>query len=144
MWPLTFEKTECTNLLFNMTGALIAPSDPADYKWVKNESYLLFNECENLTLHGWGTGSIDGRGQKWWDLNHKHHIERPRLVRIDHSKDVTIRGIHLLDSPQFHLVPKDSENVLVEGVTITAPKDSPNTDGIDPRGALSRLSSETV
>ena len=120
-----------------MTGVLLAPSDPADYKWVKNESFLLFRECYNFTLHGWGAGSIDGRGQRWWDLARKHSIERPKLVILDDSRDVSVRDIHLKDSPMFHLVPDDSENVLIEGVTISAPGDSPNTDGIDPGGSKS-------
>lgn len=132
MWPLIFEKTECTNLFFNMTGQLLAPSHPSDYKWVKNVSYLLFNGCENFTLHGWGTGSINGQGEEWWDLYHKYHIDRPRLVVIDDSRNVTVNYISLRSSPSFHLVPDNSENVLIEGVTISAPKDSPNTDGIDP------------
>ena len=135
VWPLVFQKKECTNLFFNVTGTLLAPSDPADYKWVKNESYLLFKECQNLTVHGWGTGSIDGQGQEWWDLAHKKPVERPKLVIVDNSKSVTVKDLQLKNSPMFHLVPDNSEDILVEGLTITAPKDSPNTDGIDPGGS---------
>lgn len=134
VWPLVFEKTECTNLFFNVTGTLLAPSHPSYYKWVKNVSYLLFNDCENFTLHGWGTGTIDGQGQEWWDLYHKY-TERPKLVIISGSKDVTVKYITLKNSPMFHLVPEGSENVLIEGLTISAPSDSPNTDGIDPGGS---------
>lgn len=124
------EKTECSNLVFNVTGELLAPSDPADYKWVKNESYLLFRECEDLTLHGWSTGSIDGQGQLWW--THYEKLERPKLVILVSCRNVTVKSIHLKNSPMFHLVPDSSERVLVEDVVISAPEDSPNTDGIDP------------
>jgi len=36
------------------------------------------------------------------------------------------------NSPSFHLVPSDCEDVTVEGVNIFAPADSPNTDATDP------------
>lgn len=132
VWPLVLDDTECTDLLFNLTGTLLAPSDPADYKWVKNVSYLLFKNCKNFTLHGSGTGVIDGRGQNWWELFKKHNVERPYLSILDDGEYLAVRDITLMDSPMFHLVPRGSKHILVEGVTIHAPSDSPNTDGIDP------------
>jgi polygalacturonase len=45
---------------------------------------------------------------------------------------VLISGLHLIDSPSWHIHPVRCENVNIDGVTITAPVDSPNTDGIDP------------
>ena len=130
VWPLVFEETKCTNLIFNVTGELLAPSDPAGFKWVANESYLLFKDCQNFSLNGWGMGSINGQGKEWWDLYKDQ--ERPRLVILDNCSHVSVQNIHLMDSPMFHLVPTRSENVLIEGVTISAPENSPNTDGIDP------------
>jgi polygalacturonase len=136
VWPLVFERSECTDVFFNMTGALLAPSSPLAYQWVKNVSYLLFRECQNLTLHGWGAGVVDGQGQVWWDLFKLYAIpDRPKLVMIEDSDGVTIRDIRLENSPMYHIVPEESANVLIEGVEISAPGDSPNTDGIDPTGS---------
>jgi polygalacturonase len=39
-----------------------------------------------------------------------------------------------MNSPSFHLVPQHCRDVTIDGVTITAPADSPNTDAIDPSG----------
>src|SRR5207253_753065 len=36
------------------------------------------------------------------------------------------------NSPTFHLVPTDCEDVVITNVTIKAPPHSPNTDAIDP------------
>ena len=130
LWPLVLQERQCSDLLLNVTGSLLAPSDPIDYRWVKNESFLLFRGCQNLTVHGWGAGSVDGRGQEWWE--HYEKLERPKLIIFDDSKDVVLRDIELVDSPMFHVVPDNCENVLIENVIITAPVDSPNTDGIDP------------
>jgi galacturan 1,4-alpha-galacturonidase len=49
---------------------------------------------------------------------------------LDFVKNVQIRGITLLNSKFFHMNIFASENVLVDKVTIKAPGDSPNTDGI--------------
>lgn len=127
---MIFEKMECSDFFFNVTGDLVAPSDPAHYHWVKNESFLLFKDCQNLTIHGWGAGSIDGQGTEWWDQYEK--LERPKLLILDDCKAVSVRDIHLMNSPMFHIVPDNCEDVLIENVLVTAPPDSPNTDGIDP------------
>ena len=45
---------------------------------------------------------------------------------------MAVREITLQNSPSFHLVPFFCENVVVDHVTVHAPSDSPNTDGVDP------------
>ena len=57
---------------------------------------------------------------------------RPKLVLFTDCANILIQGITLKDAPQFHLVPQRCHDVTIEQVTITAPADSPNTDGIDP------------
>ena len=47
-------------------------------------------------------------------------------------KNLKVTGITLQNSPKFHLVPDDCEDVLIEGVTILAPEGAANTDAIDP------------
>ncbi len=51
---------------------------------------------------------------------------------LSKCRDVRITGITLANSPSFHLVPEDCEDVLIEKVTIAAPDEGVNTDGIDP------------
>jgi len=57
---------------------------------------------------------------------------RPRLVVLSWCMYVRVEGVTLENSPSFHLVPSDCEDVEIENVTIHAPADAPNTDGIDP------------
>jgi len=47
---------------------------------------------------------------------------------------VCVRGVTLCNSPMFHLVPQNCLDVTIQGITIKAPADAPNTDGIDPSG----------
>lgn len=86
-----------------------------------------------------GKGIIDGAGQVWWGPAEEARrktsgftLPRPRLIILTRCKNVRIEGVTLRNSPSFHLVPTDCEDVWIEGLTILAPDESPNTDGIDP------------
>jgi polygalacturonase len=106
-----------------------------------------------------GEGVIDGAGAGWWAKSDKAaerampppttpnstppgeavpppakplYLPRPHLVVLRDCARVRVQGVTLRNSPMFHLVPARCHDVLVEGVTIISPSDSPNTDGIDP------------
>ncbi len=99
-------------------------------------SLLNGSGVQNVTLEGPGT--VDGQGQAWWAAVKAARAAsrpdplRPRLIGIDHVQNLTVTGLTLQNSPSFHLVPSHAEGVTVRGLTIRAPADSPNTDGIDP------------
>jgi hypothetical protein len=90
-----------------------------------------------------GYGVIDGRGGErllgmtgtWWDQG-----ARPRLVYLGANStqagadNFTLYKITLKNSPKFHLS-GIGNNLTVWGVKISAPPDSPNTDGVDPSAA---------
>src|SRR6185312_13747778 len=63
---------------------------------------------------------------------HDAEIGRPVLLGFERCQRVRVEGVTLTDSPKYHLVPTGCQDVTIEGVTIRAPADSPNTDGIDP------------
>ena len=96
-----------------------------------------------------GHGTIDGAGQRWWERVRKEKAAgaaaqgqkavgmptqspRPRLVMFSDCGQVHVQGVTLKDAPNFNLVPVRCHDVVIEDVTIIAPSDSPNTDGIDP------------
>ncbi|KAG7018039.1 Polygalacturonase, partial [Cucurbita argyrosperma subsp. argyrosperma] len=65
----------------------------------------------NMSLRG--NGVIDGRGQKWWDLPCKPHrggkgrtkagpCDSPIAIRFFMSSNLTVEGLRIKDSPQFH------------------------------------------
>ena len=96
--------------------------------------------CTDIAITGKGT--IDGQGEKWWVAFRKikgapqqnAEPRRPNLVDLNKCQRVLVQDVTLKDSPNFHLVPGNCTDVTVEGITITAPADAPNTDGIDPSG----------
>ncbi|XVF80389.1 hypothetical protein PTKIN_Ptkin15bG0066600 [Pterospermum kingtungense] len=81
-------------------------------------------------------GTIDGQGSVWWNwfrsktLNHT----RPHLVELMNSTGVAISNLTFLNSPFWTIHPVYCSHVIVQNITILAPLDSPNTDGIDPDG----------
>jgi lysophospholipase L1-like esterase len=114
------------------------------------EAILAFVNGRDLTdLTISGQGVIDGAGAKWWpDVKRAKEDgtdeprRRPRLVVLSNCLNVRVEGVTLQNSPSFHLVPVDSEDVSIVGVTIRAPADSPNTDAMDP-SACRRLRIES-
>lgn len=88
-----------------------------------------------------GGGVIDGNGSVWWGEAEKarqiksgYTLPRPNLIVIEKSKNLRLENVTLQNSPKFHFVPIDCEDVVVSNVTILAPEHAANTDAIDPSG----------
>jgi len=83
-----------------------------------------------------GEGTIDGQGSAWWTAfrGNRSMTHRPYMIKLLNCTRVHIQGVSLCNSPMFHLVPQNCMDVTIQGITIKAPADAPNTDGIDPSG----------
>ncbi|CAL0300198.1 unnamed protein product [Lupinus luteus] len=128
------------SLLLRVDGTLMPPDGPES--WPNNTSkrqWLIFYRINGMSLEG--TGLIDGRGQKWWDLPCKPHkgpngttapgpCDSPIALRFFMSSNLTVQGLRIKNSPQFHFRFDGCESVHIESIYITAPALSPNTDGI--------------
>ncbi|BAT94253.1 hypothetical protein LR48_Vigan02g207800 [Vigna angularis] len=79
-------------------------------------------------------GSIDGQGAYWWKKFHnkKLNLTRPYMIELMYSDQIQISSLTLLNSPSYFIHPVYSSNIIMQGLTINAPINSPNTDGIDP------------
>jgi polygalacturonase len=144
--PLTLGKR--TTVLLEQGATLLASPDhkhfmkvPGD--WLKAESsgdfiaLLSGKDLADITITGKGT--IDGNGAVWWGEAEKarqkvsgYTLPRPNLFTLQRCRNVKVTGITLQNSPKFHFVPTECEDVLVDGVTVLAPEGAANTDGIDP------------
>jgi polygalacturonase len=121
-------------------GALLQGTPEfTDYRSSKGKVVGLIN-AERLTdVSITGTGTIDGAGAPWWPAVREakktgapEPRQRPKMVNFKGCHGVMLRDVTLQNSPGFHLVPVDCDNVLIDHITIKAPADSPNTDAIDP------------
>ncbi|KAJ0034331.1 hypothetical protein Pint_24262 [Pistacia integerrima] len=127
-------------LVFQLDGVLMPPDGPDT--WPKADSHsqwLVFYRLDDMTFTGQGT--IEGNGQKWWDLPCKPHrgpngstakgsCDSPALIRFFMSSNLVVSGLKIQNSPQFHMKFDGCEGVLIEKISISSPKLSPNTDGI--------------
>ncbi|GAB2265157.1 hypothetical protein Dimus_000222 [Dionaea muscipula] len=95
---------------------------------------LIFGTHLNDVVVTGANGTIDGQGQYWWDKFKKQQLKltRPYLIELMYSNDVQIFNLTLVNSPSWNVHPVYSSNVIVQGLTILAPTNSPNTDGINP------------
>lgn len=122
-------------------ATLLGTSDPSAYRRPNGTLWALINAegAHNIALVGAGT--IDGQGQSWWAKvraarqTGTAEPKRPRLIQLSHVQQVRVEGLTLSNSPSFHLVTAFAEDVEIRNITIRAPADSPNTDGIDPMSA---------
>ncbi|XP_059433721.1 probable polygalacturonase [Corylus avellana] len=80
-------------------------------------------------------GTIDGQGATWWKKYRSGgflNVTRPYMIELMHSNQIQISNLTLINSPSWFVHPIYSSNVLIQWLTILAPIDSPNTDGVDP------------
>uniref|UniRef100_A0A804PQI3 Pectin lyase-like superfamily protein n=1 Tax=Zea mays TaxID=4577 RepID=A0A804PQI3_MAIZE len=79
-------------------------------------------------------GTIDGQGHMWWELwrNRTLNHTRGHLIELVNSTNVLISSVTLSNSPFWTVHPVYCSNVVMKDLTILAPLDAPNTDGIDP------------
>ncbi|RWR94518.1 polygalacturonase-like protein isoform X2 [Cinnamomum micranthum f. kanehirae] len=107
-----------------VNGVPMPPDGPDS--WPKNNSrrqWLVFYRMEGMSLQGDGT--IDGKGEKWWNLPYKPH----KAIRFFMSSNLTVKGLKIRTSPQFHFQFDECKNVLINTIVINSPPHSPNTDG---------------
>ena len=81
-----------------------------------------------------GPGRVDGNAQNgdWWTTFRTDPVARPRLIFMNRCENVTLHGVDAANSASWQLHPYFSRNVSFYDVAVSAPKDSPNTDALDP------------
>ena len=94
---------------------------------------LIFAEhAEDISIVG--RGIIDGNAPEagWWTSFRTDPVGRPRLIFFNRCEGVHVHGIHACNSASWQMHPYFSKKVDFLDMFISAPKDSPNTDAIDP------------
>jgi polygalacturonase len=140
------------NLHLEKGSTILFSNNPKDYASEDGS----FHECmevqdgEDIAITGQGT--IDGQGAFFWRQfeearnggGESGDVRRPRLIQFTRCSRVLVQDVTLTNSPSFHLVPGQCQNVTIEGVHIKSPMISPNTDGIDPSGINFLISRCTI
>ncbi|PPS12948.1 hypothetical protein GOBAR_AA07699 [Gossypium barbadense] len=110
-------------------GTVKAPADPGAFKEPK---WIAFNRIENFKLSGGGI--FDGQGttayKKEGCKGHDYCGSLPINLRFDFLTNAMIQDITTKDSKQFQANVLGCKNITFEHFTVSAPDESPNTDGI--------------
>ncbi|KAL5976906.1 hypothetical protein ACLOJK_021242 [Asimina triloba] len=113
-----------------MNGTVRAMPDLS--KFEENQDWVQFGWLNKFTLTGRGT--FDGRGATSWPFNKcpTNTVCRllPMSLKFLSMNNTIVKGITSLDSKYFHFGIVDCRTFDISFVTITAPGNSPNTDGI--------------
>lgn len=94
---------------------------------------LIFAEhARNITVVG--SGTVDGNAQnsEFWTRFKEFAVARPRLFFFNRCENVTVHGVIAQNSASWQFHPFFSKQVGLYDISIKAPKNSPNTDAIDP------------
>ncbi|MQL87493.1 hypothetical protein Taro_020031 [Colocasia esculenta] len=127
--PVVFQGP-CVNrgIEFLVEGSLVADGDYSSpgvgNHWIK------FEHVDWVTVRG--SGTIDGQGAALWRCKNARQDcpLGPKSLSISHSNHVNITDLTFFNSKFFHIYVGGSSNVRLHHLTIQAPGDSPNTDGI--------------
>ncbi|KAL9251344.1 putative galacturan 1,4-alpha-galacturonidase SALK6 [Drosera capensis] len=138
-----------------------------DYEAVGNEetddgelSWVVFRHLRGLTIRGADGASRDGQGEEAWN-GHRHCLHKskcgslPRNFYLSSATEQSLRfknvsngnigNIALLNSKGFHMSFSECQNITIHDMSITAPWDSPNTDGIHVSDSPNiRITSSTI
>ncbi|XP_077219600.1 putative polygalacturonase At3g15720 [Tasmannia lanceolata] len=130
---LTFKgPCKSNNLLVEINGIIVGPRNLSEWECRGDcEGLIVFNNVEGLSI--FGSGMIDGQGSIWWECRkqQRNACERaPATLVIRDSTNVQLEGLSFVNSPRMHVKIEESTMIYASNLTITAPDESPNTDGI--------------
>ncbi|KAG5386303.1 hypothetical protein IGI04_037773 [Brassica rapa subsp. trilocularis] len=119
---------------FQILGTLSASTKRSDYNKDKNH-WLILEHVNNLSVDGGSEGTVDGNGKIWWQNSCK--IDRskpctkaPTALTFYNLMNLNVNNLRVRNAQQIQISVEKCNNVNIKNVEITAPGDSPNTDGI--------------
>ncbi|KAL4581403.1 hypothetical protein LXL04_017617 [Taraxacum kok-saghyz] len=126
-------KGPCKNPVeVKIDGELIGPEDPITIP--KGVQWITFSYLDNLTLSGNGTLDGVGGAMAWATNDPKATVKKGSPLQYNLSfnfiTNSLITGITTKDSKNFHVNLMTCTNITFDNFHISAPAESPNTDGI--------------
>ncbi|KAL3725347.1 hypothetical protein ACJRO7_030372 [Eucalyptus globulus] len=111
-----------------VNGTIIASTDISEYS---EDGWFSFELIDGLVLKG---GIFDGQGQTAWPYNdckrNKDCQHLPVSLKFNKVNNTVVDGVTSLNSKGFHFSITFSKNFTGVNLNISAPDESPNTDGI--------------
>nr|XP_023925812.1 exopolygalacturonase-like [Quercus suber] len=116
-------------IAFVIKGYLKAPTEPSLFI---TQNWINFRYINNLTVSGGGV--LDGQGKEAWTYNdcnkNPNCPSLPTTMRFDFVTNAWVHHLRSINSKNTHFVVFGCVEVKFTNTRISAPADSPNTDGI--------------
>lgn len=90
-------------------------------------------QVKRVNIYGKGTINGNANHDNWWH-NCKNMVTawRPRTIFLNGCEDISMVGVTVKNSPSWTIHPYFSDNLRFLALDVLNPKDSHNTDGLDP------------
>ncbi|URE02211.1 Glycosyl hydrolases family 28 [Musa troglodytarum] len=126
--PIIFKGPYKGKMVMQLKGQLLASTHLEAY----TQNWIDFQYINGLVISGGGT--FHGQGASTWPYNQCPKTHKCKLLPVSlvfsFVTNATISGISSVDSKLFHLQIFESRDITLDSIRISAPGDSPNTDGI--------------
>ncbi|KAI3971403.1 hypothetical protein MKX01_006743 [Papaver californicum] len=128
--PVVFQGP-CTSeqIVVQVQGIVTGSDDVSDYS---ENQWILFENINGLVLSGGGT--FDGSGKKTWKYNDCRSNPSCQLLaaglKFSNVAKGIVRQVNSINPQGFHVSLDRCNDFEIDNMHLTAPKTSPNTDGI--------------
>ncbi|KAK9735809.1 hypothetical protein RND81_04G229600 [Saponaria officinalis] len=121
--PLIFKGPCKSSVSFIIGGKFFTGNNYSSNHWIS------FMNVDGLLIKG---GVLDANGKKLWDCKNAGRSCPKGAMSLSFisSKNIVIDGLTSANSQMFHIGMHLCENINMQGITISADGNSPNTDGI--------------
>ncbi|KAL2945322.1 hypothetical protein RDABS01_006080, partial [Bienertia sinuspersici] len=127
--PVLFRGPCKAKVTVELQGTVLANPDITLYS---EPHVLMFENVDGVTLMG--QGIVDGQGPKNWKINDcsksSNCAPLPTSIKFHRANNSVVEGVKSIDPMFFHMFVSNCHNITIRNVNITAPFNSPNTDGI--------------
>ncbi|CAI9762933.1 unnamed protein product [Fraxinus pennsylvanica] len=113
--------------MLRIDGTLVAPSN---YNMIGNSgTWIKFKRVTEVSVIG---GTLDGQGANLWACKNSGRScpKGSTTLAFYNSRNIRIGGLSSINSQKFHILVYGSQNAQLVGIKVSAPGNSPNTDGI--------------
>ncbi|XP_073135720.1 polygalacturonase-like [Henckelia pumila] len=126
---IRFDGASCKNnaTTIRIDGTLVAP---LNYNVIGDtDSWVKFESVTGVSIYG---GALDGRGNGLWACKNsgKTCPQGATSLLFHNSKKIMVNGLTSTNSQMFHILLDGCHDVEFVNMKISAPGNSPNTDGI--------------
>ncbi|KAH7517416.1 hypothetical protein FEM48_Zijuj09G0061200 [Ziziphus jujuba var. spinosa] len=147
--PIRFTGPCRSHLTLQIYGSIEASNDRKDYKG-DDRHWIVFESVQNLIVDGGKTGTINGNGQIWWQNSCKTNKalpckDAPTAITFYKCNNLVVKNLRIQDAQKMHVSFENCMKVEASNLIVTAPENSPNTDGIHVTNSQNiKISSSTI